>query len=48
MKFQKFMYIVGVGNAGKSKTPNYINQIMGSGKRFNILNPRAWGKRFPE
>lgn len=45
MKFQKFMYIVGVGNAGKSKTLNYINQVIGS-ENVSHLDPQSLGKRF--
>lgn len=45
MKFQKFMYIVGVGNAGKSKTLNYIGQIMGS-ENVSHIEPQSLGKRF--
>lgn len=45
MRFQKFMYIVGVGNAGKSKTLNYINQIIGS-ENVSHIDPQSLGKRF--
>lgn len=45
MKFQKFMYIVGVGNAGKSKTLNYISQIIGS-ENISHIEPQSLGKRF--
>lgn len=44
-KFQKFMYIVGTGNAGKSKTLNYINQIIGS-ENISHIDPQDIGKRF--
>lgn len=44
-KFQKFMYIVGTGNAGKSKTLNYINQIVGS-ENISHIDPQNIGKRF--
>nr|DAL30533.1 MAG TPA_asm: dsDNA helicase [Caudoviricetes sp.] len=45
MKFQKFMYIVGTGNAGKSKTLNYINQIVGN-ENISHIDPQNIGKRF--
>ena len=45
MRFQKFMYIVGVGNAGKSKTLNYITQIIGS-ENVSHIDPQSLGKRF--
>lgn len=45
VKFQKFMYIVGTGNAGKSKTLNYINQIIGS-ENISHIDPQNIGKRF--
>ncbi len=45
MKFQKFMYIVGVGNAGKSKTLNYINQIIGS-ENVSHIDPQNLGRKF--
>lgn len=45
MKFQKFMYIVGVGNAGKSKTLNYINQVIGY-ENVSHIDPQSLGKRF--
>lgn len=45
MKFQKFMYIVGTGNTGKSKTLNYINQIIGS-ENVSHIEPQSIGKRF--
>ena len=45
MKFQKFMYIVGVGNAGKSKTLNYINQVIGS-ENVSHIDPQNLGKKF--
>lgn len=45
MKFQKFMYIVGTGNAGKSKTLNYINQIIGA-DNISHISPQELGQRF--
>lgn len=45
MKFQKFMYIVGMGNAGKSKTLNYINQVIGS-ENISHISPQDLGQRF--
>lgn len=45
MKFQKFMYIVGTGNAGKSKTLNYINQIIGA-DNVSHISPQDLGQRF--
>ena len=45
MRFQKFMYIVGTGNAGKSKTLNYINQVIGS-ENVSHIDPQNLGRRF--
>lgn len=45
MKFQKFMYIVGPGNAGKSKTLNYINQVIGS-QNISHIDPQNLGRKF--
>ena len=45
MRFQKFMYIVGTGNAGKSKTLNYINQVIGS-DNVSHIDPQNLGRRF--
>lgn len=45
MKFQKFMYVVGVGNAGKSKTLNHVNQIIGN-ENVSHIDPHSLGKRF--
>lgn len=45
MKFQKFMYIVGVGDAGKSKILNYINQVIGS-NNISHISPQDLGQRF--
>lgn len=45
MKFQRFMYIVGNGNAGKSKTLNYINQAIGEGN-ISHISPQDLGERF--
>ena len=45
MRFQKFMYIVGTGIAGKSKTLNYINQVIGS-ENVSHIDPQNLGRRF--
>lgn len=45
MRFQKFMYIVGTGNVGKSKTLNYINQVIGS-ENVSHIDPQNLGRRF--
>lgn len=45
MKFQRFMYVVGIGNAGKSKTLNYINQAIGEGN-ISHISPQDLGERF--
>lgn len=45
MKFQKFMYIVGTGNTGKSKTLNYVNQLIGT-DNVSHISPQDLGHRF--